>query len=94
MSHRSLDKERNNGRIFCFTRGHENRSRRRWDKLVTEHHYLKNAQMVDEQLRYGVEYRGEWVAMLGWSAAGAPAAGRQQRPLLRAGRPETLSEPG
>ena len=26
----------------------------RWDELVTEHHYLKNAPMV-------VEYCGEWV---------------------------------
>ena len=41
----------------------------RWDELVCEHHYLKNAQMVGEQLRYVVESQGEWVALLGWSAA-------------------------
>jgi len=41
----------------------------RWDELVCEHHYLKNAHLVGEQLRYVVEYRGEWVALLGWSAA-------------------------
>ena len=41
----------------------------RWDELVTEHHYLKNAHRVGEQLRWVVECRREWVALLGWSAA-------------------------
>lgn len=41
----------------------------RWDELICQHHYLKNAQMVGEQLRYVVEYDGQWLALLGWSAA-------------------------
>lgn len=41
----------------------------RWQQLVTEHHYLKNAVMVGEQLRYVAEYGGEWLALLGWAAA-------------------------
>ena len=41
----------------------------RWNHLVCEHHYLKNACLVGEQLRYAVTYQGQWVALLGWSAA-------------------------
>ena len=41
----------------------------RWEQLVTEHHYLKSATLVGEQLRYSVTFRGQWVALLGWCAA-------------------------
>ena len=41
----------------------------RWNDMVCEHHYLKNANLVGEQLRYVVTYQGQWVALLGWSAA-------------------------
>ena len=40
-----------------------------WNRLVCEHHYLKNANLVGEQLRYALTYEGQWVALLGWSAA-------------------------
>jgi hypothetical protein len=40
-----------------------------WNRLVCEHHYLKNANLVGEQLRYVVTYQDQWVALLGWSAA-------------------------
>src|SRR5216684_2432826 len=40
-----------------------------WNNWVCEHHYLKNANLVGEQLRYVVTYQGQWVALLGWSAA-------------------------
>lgn len=40
-----------------------------WNSLVCEHHYLRNANLVGEQLRYAVTYQGQWVALLGWSAA-------------------------
>jgi len=40
----------------------------RWDQLVVERHYLKNAVLVGEQLRYVAEYQGRWLALLGWSA--------------------------
>jgi hypothetical protein len=42
---------------------------RRWEQLVSEHHYLKNACLVGERLGYVAEYRGEWLALLGWAAA-------------------------
>jgi len=41
----------------------------RWEELVSEHHYLKNAHMVGERLCYVAEYQGQWMALLGWSAA-------------------------
>jgi len=41
----------------------------RWNQLICEHHYLHNATLVGEQLRYAVSYRQQWVALLGWSAA-------------------------
>lgn len=50
----------------------------RWDQLVSEPHYLKNARRVGEQLRYVVEYQGQWLALLGWSAAAYHIAGRDQ----------------
>jgi hypothetical protein len=43
--------------------------RPRWNKLVCKHHYLKNAQLVGEQLRYvATDAQGNWLALLGWSA--------------------------
>jgi hypothetical protein len=41
----------------------------RWNRLVKERHYLRSASLVGEQCRYAVSYRGNWVALLGWSAA-------------------------
>jgi hypothetical protein len=43
--------------------------RDRWNQLVVEQHYLHNATLVGEQLRYVVRYQKEWLALLGWSAA-------------------------
>ncbi len=40
----------------------------RWNQLVREEHYLENATLVGEQLRYAVSYQGQWLALLGWSA--------------------------
>lgn len=48
----------------------------RWDELIIQHHYLKSARMVGEQLRYVAEYRREWLALLGWSAASYHLKGR------------------
>ncbi len=48
----------------------------RWDQLIIEHHYLKSARMVGEQLRYVAEYQGEWRALLGWAAAAYHLKGR------------------
>ena len=41
----------------------------RWNQLVIDQHYLRNATLVGEHLRYAVGYQGQWLALLGWSAA-------------------------
>ncbi len=49
----------------------------RWDDLITTRHYLKNATLVGEQLRYVVtDAQGQWLALLGWSAAAYHLKGR------------------
>jgi hypothetical protein len=48
----------------------------RWDDLITTRHYLKNATLVGEQLRYVVEHDGQWLALLGWSAPAYHLKGR------------------
>ena len=48
----------------------------RWDELMSQHHYLKSARMVGEQLRYVAQYQGQWLALLGWSAASYHLKGR------------------
>jgi len=50
----------------------------RWNGLVIQHHYLGNATMVGEQLRYVALHRGKWIALLGWSAAAYHLKGRDQ----------------
>jgi hypothetical protein len=53
------------------------KQRPRWNQLVRRHHYLKNANLGGEQLRYAVtDANGNWLALLGWSAA-APEPGRE-----------------
>jgi hypothetical protein len=53
--------------------------RTRWNKLVREHHYLKNALLVGEQLRYVVkDAKGTWLALLGWSVAARHLKARDQ----------------
>jgi hypothetical protein len=42
---------------------------RRWTRLMVQHHYLGNAHLVGEVLRYVAERQGRWVALLGWSSA-------------------------
>lgn len=41
----------------------------RCDRLIVEHHYLHDATLVGEHLRYAVVYRGQWLALASWSAA-------------------------
>jgi predicted transposase YbfD/YdcC len=48
-----------------------------WNRLMAEHHYLKSARMVGEQLRYVAEAQGQWMALLGWSAAAYHLKGRE-----------------
>lgn len=50
----------------------------RWNRLVCEHHYLQNANLVGEQLRFVVTFQGQWLALLGWSAASFHLKDREQ----------------
>ena len=50
----------------------------RWNQLVSQHHYLKNANLVGERLCYVAEYQGQWLALLGWSAAAYHIRARDQ----------------
>ena len=40
--------------------------RLRWDGLMDAHHYLGFKQFAGRGLRYVAEWRGEWLALLGW----------------------------
>lgn len=42
---------------------------KRCDRLIVEHHYLKDATLVGEHLRYVVTFRGQWLALATWSGA-------------------------
>jgi uncharacterized protein DUF4338/DDE family transposase len=50
----------------------------RWEELVSQHHYLKSANLVGERLCYVVEYNGQWLALLGWAAAAYHIRARDQ----------------
>jgi hypothetical protein len=41
----------------------------RCDQLIVDHHYLKDATLVGEQLRYVAIYKGQWLAVATWSGA-------------------------
>ena len=38
------------------------------DQILAEHHYLHNARLVGEHLRYAVVWQGRWLAVAAWSA--------------------------
>lgn len=41
----------------------------RCDELIKEHHYLHDATLVGEHLRYAMVYKGQWLAVATWSGA-------------------------
>lgn len=41
----------------------------RCDQLLVEHHYLHDATLVGEQLRYAITYKGRWLGVATWSGA-------------------------
>ena len=41
----------------------------RCDQAIVEHHYLHNATLVGEHLRYALLYEGRWLAVAAWSSA-------------------------
>ena len=50
----------------------------RFDSLIVEHHYLKSATLVGENLRYVATYRGEWLALIAFSAGSFNLRYREQ----------------
>jgi len=50
----------------------------RFDQLLVQHHYLKEARLVGEHLRYVATYRGQWLALAAWSAAALHLKARDQ----------------
>ena len=42
---------------------------KRCDELIREHHYLHDATLVGERLRYAATYKGRWLALATWSGA-------------------------
>jgi hypothetical protein len=48
------------------------------DQILTEQHYLHNAQLVGEQLRYAVTWRGQWLGVAAWSSAAFHLKARDQ----------------
>ena len=50
----------------------------RFAGLIVAEHYLKNAQLVGEQLRYVAEYEGQWVGLLAWSAGAFKLKAREE----------------
>lgn len=48
------------------------------DQLLIKEHYLHRAQLVGEQLRYAVIWRGQWLAVAAWSAAALHLKARDQ----------------
>ena len=41
----------------------------RCDEAIVEHHYLHQVALVGEHLRYGLIYKGKWLAVATWSSA-------------------------
>jgi hypothetical protein len=56
----------------------EPQEQERWEQLVSQHHYLKNARLVGERMCYVAEWQGQWLALLGWSAAAYHIRARDQ----------------
>jgi len=50
----------------------------RCDELIVEHHYLHDATLVGEHLRYAATYKGKWLAVATWSGAALHLKARDQ----------------
>ena len=49
-----------------------------WDRLMDEHHYLGFRQFAGRGLRYIAEWRGQWLALLGWQTGVFQCAPRDE----------------
>ena len=52
--------------------------RRRWDALMDAHHYLGFRQFAGRGVRHVAEWRGHWVALLGWQSGAFKCAPRDR----------------
>ena len=52
--------------------------RRRWDALMDEHHYLGFRQFAGRGLRHIAEWRGHWLALVGWQSGAFKCAPRDR----------------
>lgn len=50
----------------------------RCDELIVEHHYLHDATLVGEHLRYAFVYKSQWLAVAAWSGAALHIKARDQ----------------
>lgn len=51
----------------------------RWNKLIEQHHYLHDATLVGEVLRYvALDQAGDWIALLGYSSASLHLRAREE----------------
>ena len=55
----------------------ESNEQERFDHLIEEHHYLHTAEWVGARLFYVAEYKGQWLALLAWTAAAHRLKGRE-----------------
>ena len=55
----------------------DSREQERFDHLIEEYHYLHTADWVGERLFYVAEYKGQWLALLAWTAAAHRLKGRE-----------------
>jgi predicted transposase YbfD/YdcC len=56
----------------------EPREQERFDALLVEHHYLRSATAVGEQLRYVATYEGQWLGLALWAAPALHLRTREQ----------------
>ena len=52
--------------------------RRRWDALMSEHHYLGFRQFAGRGLRHVAVWRGHWLALVGWQSGAFKCAPRDR----------------
>ena len=52
--------------------------RRRWDALMAAHHYLGFRQFAGRGLRHVAEWRGHWLALVGWQSGAFKCAPRDR----------------
>ena len=52
--------------------------RTRWDELMRQYHYLGLHSLIGESIRYLAIHQGQWLALIGWSAAAFKCKVRDQ----------------